>query len=86
MVRKETQVRTFVYLFGAAFHDWVPLSDTVRLTGRCRRINNKPPEKEVEFITTKTSWFRHKQVSRFEWVEPDDFRTIEYFQCDEAPE
>lgn len=85
--RTETQVRICVYYFGVPVSIWVPLSDTVRLTGRCRRISNRVnPEKEVEFMSTTTHWFRRKQVGRFEWMEPDDFRTVEYFNCDEAPE
>ena len=84
--RTETQVRQLCWFVTLPFYTWRPISDTVRLTGRCRRISDGPVEKEVEFISTETSWFRRKQVIRFEWMKPNDFRTVEYFQCDEASE
>ena len=75
-VVKTTQVISFYGFMGPR---WVELSESVRLTGRCRRINGIV-EKEVEFISTGVFGLKN---SEFGWRDDNDFRTVEYFQCDE---
>ena len=79
-VVKQTQILcVHTPFFSFPHHYWVPLSDTVRLTGKCRRINGTI-EKQVEFICIGI--FGRKK-SNYKWFEEADFRTVEYFQCDE---
>lgn len=69
-----TEILVFCASQYGSWHEWVPLSDTVRFTGRCRKINGGSVEREAQ-INGSTEWFGPKEI-----------RTIEYFQCDEAPE
>lgn len=87
--RAETQVHVTVWIGNWAISipvvKWVPLSDTVRFTGRCRQVStHAQPETEVEIISR--TWLGLKKVSRFEWLEPWEIRTIEYFPCVEPCE
>ena len=80
---KETQIEVrYIKVEEAyAFYAWETLGDTVRLTGRCRKIK-KDIEREIEITHCGPSgrWSEKK------WIPESDFRTVEYFDCDEAPE
>ena len=83
---KETQILRYQAWYFGVIPVWEPLSDKVRLTGRCRRIGDSI-QREAEFTHTEKPLFgKERTVRETAWLGPDKIRTVEYFQCDEASE
>lgn len=82
MVKRTVTQVLLTHPFYPSKPTWVTLEPSGKFTGQCRRIGSGETEREVEIrLTTASGPFQWTT-----WLSPKEIRTVEYFECDEAPE